>query len=91
VAKQRDGSLRSWMVNYAEGCVAKQRVGWLRSWMVNYAEGCVAKQRDGWLSSWMVCYAEGWIPVASYRGWVVKLVARLLVRASSLGSNPDIF
>jgi hypothetical protein len=46
VAMQRDGWLRSWMVNYAEGCVTKQRDGRLRIWTVSYAEGCVAKQRD---------------------------------------------
>jgi hypothetical protein len=36
--KQRDEWLRSWMVNYAEGCVAKQRDGRLRICTVSYMQ-----------------------------------------------------
>ncbi len=45
-------------------------------------EGWVAKL-EGWVAK-----LEGW--VAKLEGWVAKLSACLLVKASSMGSNPDI-
>ncbi len=45
-------------------------------------EGWLAKL-EGWLAK-----LEGWM--AKLEGWLAKLVAHLPVKASSLGSKPDI-
>ncbi len=60
--------------------MAIERDRWLTRGLCGYErygwlrEGCVPNKRDVWLRA----------------GWVAKMIAPLLVTASSLGSNPNI-